>query len=464
MERDEADRQLAALGDGYDRIAAAMFTLDSHPGLEFLKGSPLAGRTLAAWQSVQPRIDVLWAHFTALRTQLELARGIRGQRSRLGGEELAQLSRMLREPVVTLDPAGMPVDSTVMRAGRAGVTGGTTGGPGWPGAGSGGPGGSGAGSGGLGPPGSSSGLRLTLSQLAQRTESGCAEVTAVLTEVDTACTTLVAGVAPVADRVSEARALANELGEGSDPVFAGLAADLARLRQQALDDPLAAAGTQSGFGAGLRQLAEDADAARTRLAEAARVRDEFPRRVAALRQSVGELATAEATTEQSYQLVGAKIADPGLPPPPAAAPALLGRVPALEQASQPGQSTVAVQWRHLADEMSTLELDVAAAADRARQLREAADGLLGRRNELRGRLEAYRAKAARLGFAEQSELTARHGQARELLYTSPCDLPAATRAVRAYQESLAALTHVQTPGPTSTPEQTSTPEDWEPSR
>jgi hypothetical protein len=58
---------------------------------------------------------------------------------------------------------------------------------------------------------------------------------------------------------------------------------------------------------------------------------------------------------------------------------------------------------------------------------------------LRGRLEAYRAKAARLGYAEHEELTAVHGRARELLYTAPCDLRAATRAVFAYQQALAAL-------------------------
>ena len=69
----------------------------------------------------------------------------------------------------------------------------------------------------------------------------------------------------------------------------------------------------------------------------------------------------------------------------------------------------------------------------------AADGLLERRAELRGRLSAYRVKGARLGFAEHPDLTARHKLAYDLLHSRPCDLPAATRAVHGYQHLLATL-------------------------
>jgi hypothetical protein len=80
------------------------------------------------------------------------------------------------------------------------------------------------------------------------------------------------------------------------------------------------------------------------------------------------------------------------------------------------------------------------AVRRAAHLHEAADGLLRRRAELRGRLDAYRARAGRMGLIEHDELAARHRTARDLLYTSPCDLPAATRAVVAYQRYLNDLT------------------------
>ena len=63
-------------------------------------------------------------------------------------------------------------------------------------------------------------------------------------------------------------------------------------------------------------------------------------------------------------------------------------------------------------------------------------GLLERRTELRGRLEAYRAKATARGHAEDLELAALHRVAHDVLYTAPCDLPEATRAVGRYQQAV----------------------------
>jgi hypothetical protein len=91
------------------------------------------------------------------------------------------------------------------------------------------------------------------------------------------------------------------------------------------------------------------------------------------------------------------------------------------------------------DDLRTVEQAAQQARDRARQLRENAEGLLARRDELRGRLNAYRAKAAARGQAEHPDLTTRYAQARDLLYTAPCDLRASTRSVHAYQQTLAAI-------------------------
>lgn len=58
-------------------------------------------------------------------------------------------------------------------------------------------------------------------------------------------------------------------------------------------------------------------------------------------------------------------------------------------------------------------------------------------SRLRGRFEAYRAKSVRLGRAEEPRLLALADEVRELLWTRPCDLGAATRALAAYQRALA---------------------------
>ncbi len=66
----------------------------------------------------------------------------------------------------------------------------------------------------------------------------------------------------------------------------------------------------------------------------------------------------------------------------------------------------------------------------------AAAGLVDQRNELRGLLDAYRAKAGGLGAAENTELSQRYQQARDLLWSAPCDLAAATAAVNGYQQAV----------------------------
>ena len=65
---------------------------------------------------------------------------------------------------------------------------------------------------------------------------------------------------------------------------------------------------------------------------------------------------------------------------------------------------------------------------------------LATRNELRGRLDAYRAKAYRLGLLENPALAALYARAQEVLFTAPTDLAAADELVRRYQQALAGPT------------------------
>ncbi len=61
---------------------------------------------------------------------------------------------------------------------------------------------------------------------------------------------------------------------------------------------------------------------------------------------------------------------------------------------------------------------------------------LARRQELRGRLEAFRAKAAGTGRGEDLQLDSLYRAATDVLYSSPCDLEDAERRVIAYQRCL----------------------------
>jgi hypothetical protein len=86
--------------------------------------------------------------------------------------------------------------------------------------------------------------------------------------------------------------------------------------------------------------------------------------------------------------------------------------------------------------LRSLRRRIAAALAVVREDEELAQGLLDRRTELKGRLTAYQAKAARLDLGEDRDLLACSRIASGLLHRRPCDLRAVTRAVADYQQML----------------------------
>lgn len=138
---------------------------------------------------------------------------------------------------------------------------------------------------------------------------------------------------------------------------------------------------------------------------------------AALEVALVALAAAEEAAARAYAMAVDRIAEVGLPPP-------AGRVAALR-----------ARLREGADPAS-LSAEVAGALSAATAAREAAQGLVERREELRGRLRIYLAMAVRLGVGEHPEVATRYARARDLLWTRPADLRAATRAVLAYQQAV----------------------------
>jgi hypothetical protein len=417
--RDDADQLLTGIGAAHDRIAAAMYAIDVHPGLGLLRGGTLTGATEARWRALRPEVDLLWAHFAVLGQTLEEARAIRAGR-RPGDQQWAELTHLLRDSAVELAADGMPVTTIsgtpVSGTPLSGIP--LPGTPGRPGA---------------------AGSWITLRDLARQLEQRCATVARHLSEVDAAFSAVAARLTPVTVAVDSVVALANELGESD--VGADLRASLERAQGVDLGDPLTAApggrltaGTQTRW----VDLEAEADRARRLLEERARVRGGYPQLRAALGGLVDDLATAEDAVAQTHREVSEKIAEPGLAALPTSATALRARLAELDRLHARALTEAAL-WRRLVDDLRVVEQATQQARDRARQLRALAEGLLARRTELRGRLDAYRAKAAARGLAEHAELTAEYARARELLYTAPCDLRASTRSVHAYQQTLAAV-------------------------
>jgi hypothetical protein len=85
-----------------------------------------------------------------------------------------------------------------------------------------------------------------------------------------------------------------------------------------------------------------------------------------------------------------------------------------------------------------LQRRIESGLERIRQDEALAQGLLDRRTELKGRLRAYEAKAARLRLAEDPDLLSSRRIASGLLTRQPCDLRAVTQAIVDYQQMVSA--------------------------
>ena len=272
---------------------------------------------------------------------------------------------------------------------------------------------------------------IPLADLAERGERGVALVLGQLSDVDRSAAALAEPYIQSAAEVDAVATLAVGLGETE--LAQRLRDGVAEIERIDVSDPLTAAPSGQlapATRSRLDQLAGAVTQARAQLDQIASVRDSYPQRRAALVAAIDQVEAAEAGVAAAYARAGEKIADPGLGPLPAAAVVLRARLTELDGLRDSARGP------RLSTDMSTVEAETQRARARAAELAALADGLLARRDELRGRLEAYRAKAVASGLAEDTRLAGLFSQAHDLLYTAPCDLRAATRAVYAYQSGL----------------------------
>lgn len=223
--------------------------------------------------------------------------------------------------------------------------------------------------------------------------------------------------------VSDAE-LAGELGQAE--------ARLGELREQLNTDPLALWRDGRTDTARLGRLRDQAAAVAARAAAQASSRSEADQRIAGVAATVAEarqaLQDATAARERAAVRVLVGRNDP-LPD----VGALDSRLADLELLRR------GARWTRLTSELDLLESQASAALRQCKHAEQAAAGLLSRRDELRGLLDAYRAKAGRTGGAEDAGLDASYRQAHDLLWTAPCDLAAASAAVTGYQQAVLGL-------------------------
>jgi hypothetical protein len=405
LTQDNVDTEIARLTTDGDRIAEALVALEGHPGYGFLQRTTLSGRTERLWQAASAEITVLYQWFDAYRTVLDDARRIRARRNRPGATELAELSTLLRGSTIVLSTEEIPL-------GQRNLTGPTT-----------------------------ITHTMTLTELVGAMDRAFGRCSDLVVAADDVWSAVVKLLDPLDQRVERARELCASLGlgEARHPLFTELdtiATSLGDLRARAFGDPMSLYSGEPGTGrpdlADGERLAARLDTVLGKLDSLATVRAELDERVARASLAIDGVVAEEAEARKAYDLVLEKIAEPVIVPvPDGAAPlrAQLGSVHAL---------VARHEWAEVSSTLEGLASATEAARQRAAAVRETAAALLGRRAELRGRLDAYRVKAAQWRILEDPEIAARYQEAYEKLWTVPCDLRGATKALNRYQQAIAA--------------------------
>ncbi|MFE1246349.1 hypothetical protein [Streptomyces sp. NPDC058735] len=411
MDRDEVDRALARLGAEHEAIETSLLALQDHAGRRLLEGAELTGVTRERWTSTEASITLLWTCFDAYTDALRAAREIRSRRRWSSREDLTELTELLNGESVTLaGSAAATANAPTLHGGPTKLS-----------------------------------ERYSLVALVDRMNELYATSLDMVVAADAVWSALPARIDLLAAELQRTRRLAHSVGvrPGEHPAgddLERITRTLTKLREQVVSDPLAfwsAAEGSSAPGGGrpdttvydrearaLEDVRREIDAVLT-------VRQDAEKRIVHLRDvlSRADRTLAEARTARGEVL--AKIAATEVP-------VVSGPPTALqEQLAAAAEYRRQAQWHRLSPLLESLEEKAEDELLRARESLTAVTAPLAVRAELRGRLDAYKAKVARHGFAEDALLVERYERARRMLWSAPCDLRAAEQAVLRYQQAAA---------------------------
>jgi hypothetical protein len=388
----QAEAAVGAAAAQRDTIQANLLELDASFGKRLLAGAHLDGETRQRWDAASATLTRLWETFNAYSAVVDQAAEL--LHGRKPGAALADLSALLYGASVPVPATSALASRDLTRTGTAAVT-----------------------------------LAAAVGEMRR----GFAGVAELVTTVERVWNELAGPVQDLADQLTAARQQARGIADaGLDEAAAPAEASLAELRGLLNSNPLALIARGGPVDtARLGRLRQQVSAVTARAGELAKLRSDADTRIAAAGAAVAAARAAWQDAMAARARAEAKIvAD--LPPLPAAG-GLADQVAALDGLRAAGR------WTRLASELDAVDQQAAGLIEQCQAAERDALGLLDRRDELRGLLDAYRARAARLGAVEDSELEARYARAQELLWTAPCDLAVSADAVTGYQQAVLAL-------------------------
>jgi hypothetical protein len=410
LSRDQAQAVVAAAAAERDTIQANLLDLDGSFGKRLLSGATLTGQSKQRWDAAAGALSTLWDTFTAYSAVIDQAAEILAPSGRISSDRLSQASALLTGPSVRLARAPAPLGERDLTAGAD--------------------------------------VQLTLAATVQQMKRAFAGIASEVSAAESVWNEVSDGLRQVADTLDRVRNQSPGLASTQPPsphpagtdladieLADGLAqaeAGLRELRDLLNTDPLALWEQGRVNTARLDRLKGQAAGIATRSAELASARAEADQRIAAASAAVGAARQAWQDATAARERAASRVLVPAHGPLPDVS-GLDGRLADIGVLHRTGR------WTRLTSELDLLDKDAAAALRQCREAEQAATEVLGRRDELRGLLDAYRAKAGRTGGAEDAALDASYQQAHDLLWTAPCDLAAADAAVTGYQQAVLSL-------------------------
>jgi hypothetical protein len=394
MTKEQAAAAAQAALSERDAIQANLLELDGSFGKRLLAGAALTGQTKRRWDTAAATLATLWQVYSAYSAAVD--RAAEAVAGRLGPRELAAVTALLTGPSVQLTSGPAPL------AGRDLADSGRE--------------------------------ELTLVTAVARMRRAFASVTEVVAAAEQVWTEMAGRLDTIGAELDRVTRLTTTLND--EAVTGNLAASQAKLAQQRdtlNGDPLSLWQGSAVDVSPADRLAERVTSIAASVDELVRLRDEARDRIAKVTAAADRARAARDDAVAAWQQAAAKIAPEAMPPPPGNLADLSGRLAGLDALLAAGR------WIRLSSELDLLERELAAAATKFIDTERAVVALMNRRDELRGLLDAYQAKAARLGAVEDPGLTERYNYARGLLWTAPCDLAAAADAVTGYQQAVLAL-------------------------
>ncbi|MFI6956027.1 hypothetical protein ACIBJI_21425 [Nocardia sp. NPDC050408] len=375
----EIDAELATRTNEFDAITATLLELDKHPGHTLLQRYPPTGVTEQRWLPVRAALALMWEDYSRLQIILDSAHKVRGARTRLDDGERAELTRLLRGRPYEAARTPIPMAQRSLTGPAEEV------------------------------------LFVGLVDTVDRMRATFPEIAEFFDAVDAVNSRVMSGLAPLQDTLDKAGA-----GGGETAQLRVIGDGIAELLSLSATDPLAL--TVPEIDARLAELSGQFRHVATILAELDAVGADWAAAVSETRRRLAALQATRASAAEARAQVEAKILAGPLPVYEDDTAALEAELDALSAKTGAAADLVRLRTR------------VADAIAGAATVEELAQGLLDRRSELRGRLAAYQAKAARLGVSEDRDVLASNQIAAGLLARRPCDLAAVTRAVADFQQ------------------------------